>query len=144
VTPIGAAEDNHDRFPSLIAMSIIYAIDAAHGRVVASASGPLTTQHLARFFRASARDSRVTLAMSRLLDLRNVTAMPPPEELRWLVKIYRSQPVDKSARVAVIVTDDVADGVATMFGGLAGMFDQLKVFRDAIRAVAWLNETRPK
>lgn len=125
-------------------MSLIYWIDQTNQILRSLGTGPLSIDDLRNYFAATRADPRFIPTMHRLMDLRQVTNLPPSSEIRVLAHLARDMAPAPEARMAIVASSDLAFGVSMMFKGLVGFGDRLIVVRDEAEALAWLNDPMPR
>jgi hypothetical protein len=119
-------------------MPLTYRVDKQQGILRSHGSGVLTTADLLEYYQATRADPDFDPAMHRLMDLREVTQLPPSEEVRAMASYARTKAPENTARMAILASSDLAYGVSMMFKGFVGFGDRLVVVRDEAEAIAWL------
>ena len=120
-------------------MPLTYRVDTTQQIVRSHGSGALSTDDLLAYFAESRADPAFDPSMHRLMDLREVTALPSSEEIRSLANFARNKaPVVETARMAIIAPGDLAFGVSMMFKAFVGYGERLIVVRDEQEAMDWL------
>ena len=126
-------------------MPLTYRVDKGHGILRSHGSGTLTTGDLMEYFKSTRADPDFDPAMHRLMDLRQVTQLPPSEEIRAMATFARTKAPVETARMAILAPSDLAFGVSMMFKGFVGFGERLVVVRDEAEAIAWLTSAeRPE
>lgn len=120
-----------------------YVLDEAHSLVLSRAWGALTDQELLSHLTTFANDPRFRPTFHQLADLREVTNLAVTSSgIRYQV---RESPFAAGSQRALVVSSDVAFGMARMFQILhdesAG---DVEVFRNLDDALAWLGLTEAK
>jgi hypothetical protein len=90
-------------------------------------------------------DSAYGATLPRLVDCREMSTLLSTSDLKALAAEQQATQLetDVPGRYAILVTSDVAFGIARMYGAFVedGLLD-LRVFRDADEAMAWLRAER--
>jgi len=117
-----------------------YRIDRSKRLVMSRAWGVLTDQDLVDNRTALFADPGFEPALDQVYDLSEVTEMKVSSTV--LLHLAMSSRFSPTARRAVVVTSDVAYGMARMYAMLTGHEDTVQVFRDRPSADRWLEERR--
>jgi hypothetical protein len=113
-----------------------YRIDRSKRLVYGRAWGILTNDDLTDRRAALYRDPAFAPDLDELYDAVEVTEVQVAS--RVLLQLALSSGFSPTARRAVVVSSDVAFGIARMYALLAGREDTIQVFRDRASAVRWL------
>lgn len=122
-------------------MPISYRIDVERGLVLTTASGTLTDDDILQLKDRLVRDPDFTPGMKELSDIRNIDALDvTPAGIRAMVQQDgKDSERITFQRLALVLSDDVAFGMARMYQTLTGSrMANVGVFRDIEQAKAWL------
>ncbi|HTT68911.1 MAG TPA: hypothetical protein VMF70_12870 [Gemmatimonadales bacterium] len=117
-----------------------YRIDRAARVVYSRAWGVLTDQDLVDNRVALFTDPAFAPEFNQLYDLSAVTEIRVTSPA--LLQLSLSSRFAPSSRRAVVVSSDVAFGMARMYAILTGHEETVQVFRDRASAVGWLEAAR--
>ena len=113
-----------------------YRIDRSKRLIHSRAWGVMTDQDLVANRTALFADPGFSPDFDQLYDLSEVTEVKVSSTV--LLHLAMSSRFSPLARRAVVVTSDVAYGMARMYAMLTGHEDTIQVFRDRPSAVQWL------
>ncbi len=122
-------------------MPITYEIDREQNLIVTTASGTLTDDDVLGLKARLVQDKHFKPGMRELSDIRNIDRLDvTPAGVRAMVKQDRDDAVIVSShRLAIVLSDDVAFGMARMYQMLTeSTMDDVGVFRDIEEAKSWL------
>ena len=124
-------------------MPVGYTIDLARSLVLSRGWGVVTDRELLAHARALTADPRFARSFHQLADLRDVTDLQvTASTIREMVRL---NPFGAGARRAMVVTCDVAFGMARMYQILRdGSPDKLEIFREMDDALQWLGIVEAK
>jgi hypothetical protein len=107
--------------------------------VYVTVTGPVTPAEVAEAMESARQDPHMSPTMFRLVDCRAATIGLSGDEIRELAFTYAKNGIDPSLRIAVVLSTDVAVGLARMFAGYAALpAEVFAVFRDIGEAREWL------
>ena len=119
-------------------MPASYRIDAADQIIYSRAWGVLTDDDIATNRAALARDPAFVPTSSQLYDFSEVTAVEVTAA--GVRALARTSPFARTARRAIVVSSDVAYGMARMYAIISDHHDDaFRIFRDQRDAIAWLH-----
>jgi hypothetical protein len=125
-------------------MPVGYTIDLARSLVLSRGWGVVTDRELLAHARALSADPRFARSFHQLADLRDVTDARVTESTKKQM-LVRLNPFGAGARRAMVVTCDVAFGMARMYQILRdGSPDELEIFREMDDALQWLGIAEAK
>ncbi len=125
-------------------MPISYHIDVERRLVLTRASGTLTDADVLALKTRLTQDPDFVPGMRELSDCRGIERLDvTPAGVRAMVQQDQRQGADGPHRLALVLSKDVAFGMARMYQSLAGSNEQdhVGVFRDIDEAKAWLEST---
>ena len=117
-----------------------YRIDRSKRLILSRAWGVMTDQDLVANRTALFADPGFAPDLDQLYDLSEVTEVKVSSTV--LLHLAMSSRFSTLSRRAVVVTSDVAFGMARMYAMLTGHEDTIQVFRDRADAVRWLEAPR--
>ena len=126
-------------------MPIRYAIDDAAGIVAVTAEGDVRQEEDLECFGALVANPGYRPGMGLLLDYRNRVSVATTEQVKQFVEAAaRLREAFDGSRCAIVVSEDVAFGMARMYAALAeDSFIPMNVFRDPDEAARWLASEPP-
>ncbi|HWZ85220.1 MAG TPA: hypothetical protein VN032_03410 [Thermoanaerobaculia bacterium] len=119
-----------------------FAIDQTRSAVLTRGWGTLTGRDLLAHARTLAADPRFHPHFCQLVDLREVTTVDASSAI--IRELAEVSPFGAGARRAIVVSTDVAYGMARMFQILRTTPDEIFVFRDMDAALLWLGMAESK
>src|SRR3954462_5852094 len=119
-------------------MPLTYWVDAQRNILRSKGVGELSITDLRNYFIATRGDPKVRPSMNRMMDLRDVTALPSSSEIRELVLLARDKTPGPGTRMASVAGTDLGYGVGMMFKGPVGYGERLIVVRDENEALQWI------
>jgi hypothetical protein len=124
-------------------MPIVYSIDPSRNRVTLTYTGTITDRELFDVFDRLYRDPAHRIGMDELSDLRAVHNVTVTSVGLQALADQASRSLDQARqtwRVAVVAPQDVAFGLARMYGLFREDSPELvRVFRDLASAEEWLD-----
>ena len=121
-------------------MPVLYEIDLGARLIRTRCVGDPTFAEVVDHFRALMRDPHCSGSLDVLLDLREVSALPTPNQLREVsAEIEWVGSKVQFGACAVVATRDVLYGLSRVFEAVAAeRFRRMHVFRTATEAEEWL------
>lgn len=123
-------------------MPVSFAIDQTRSAVLSRGWGTVTGHELLAHARTLAADARFHPHFCQLVELREVVTVDASSAS--ISELAEVSPFGAGARRAIVVSTDVAYGMARMFQILRTTPDEIFVFRDMEAALAWLGMAESK
>jgi hypothetical protein len=125
-------------------MPVTYRIDKSRGTIHTSCTGAVTLEEVLDHFRMLEEDPGCPARLSVLLDLRDQTSIPTPDQLRHVSRaIKRVRHKVEFVNCAIVTGSNVLFGMLRMFEVFAeDYFGKTHVFRSLKDAHAWLDANR--
>jgi hypothetical protein len=125
------------------AMPIQYRIDSERGRIRTACIGDVTLDEVLAHFDELERDPKCPPHLDVLLDLTAQESPPRPDQLRSAAERIGAVSELAFGLCAIVTSSESMFGLLRMFEVYAEPhFEQLRVFRDAVEAEAWLDAER--
>lgn len=122
-------------------MPVTYRYDEFANRLMTRCQGAVTQAEVMEHFRQLGRDSRLRPNCDVLLDLTFQARLPTADQLNEIAAVMEDMhDLVSFGHCAIIAPEDLAYGLGRMFQGFAWpMFTGMRVFRNSVDAVAWLD-----
>jgi len=120
---------------------VTYRYDEFANRLMTRCQGAVTQAEVMEHFRQLGRDSRLRPNCDVLLDLTFQARLPTADQLNEIAAVMEDMhDLVSFGHCAIIAPEDLAYGLGRMFQGFAWpMFTGMRVFRNSVDAVAWLD-----
>ena len=123
-------------------MPMSYTIDSDAGVISITGEGLLTDSEMIDCVDALRHDPALRPEMNTLSDMRRIEVGFTSAGVEKMVEVMRATEDRRgAAKAAIVVSEDVAFGMARMFESIAdfsGVHPEFRVFRDIQSAVDWL------
>ena len=122
-------------------MPVTYRYDEFANRLMTRCQGAVTQAEVMEHFRQLGRDSRLRPNCDVLLDLTFQARLPTADQLNEIAAVMEDMhDLVSFGHCAIIAPEDLAYGLGRMFQGFAWpMFTGMRVFRNSVDAVTWLD-----